>query len=306
MQRAEESVPSGPVWQGDGTPPTPGSLTPDRGGKTPAPVPWRGTLWRAFLVTAIVAALIGAGTGLVVARATGWGRSTTVIESRGPGSTRTTPADIPAILAKALPSVVEITATMTTASPFPFGTANATGTGIVVSRDGEILTNDHVVRGASSIDVLLDGTSTPLPASIVGESPQHDVALLKIGKGVTLVPATFGHSSAVRVGDPVLAVGYALALRGGPSVTDGIVSATGRTVSTESATGSPETLTGMIQTDAAISSGNSGGPLLNGAAQVIGINTMVAASGSDSTAQNIGFAIPSDTVETLLPSLRAG
>lgn len=217
------------------------------------------------------------------------------------------PADIQAILGRVLPSVVSIAAKSTRTSPFfGVGVVTATGTGIVVSRDGDVVTNDHVVAGATSVTVSLNGSTSALPAVVVGESPGNDLALLRIPGAADLTPAAFGDSGATVVGDEVLAVGFALGMSGGPTVTEGIVSATGRSVTTETATGEPVTLAGMLQTDAAISSGNSGGPLVDAAGHVVGINTVVATSSGSTTAQNIGFAIPAATVQRLLGALGGG
>ena len=264
--------------------------------------------WRRDLGLAVAAAVVGAGSALGVARATGWGASTTIRQVVGnTSSIASRPADIQGILARVLPSVVAISASYTRTNPFfggPGTVVTASGTGIVVSRDGEVVTNDHVVSGATKVTVTLDGSATPLAAVVVGEAPANDLALLRIRGASGLATATFGDSATKVVGDGVLAVGFALGLTGGPSVTDGIISATGRSVTTETATGQPVTLAGMLQTDAAISSGNSGGPLVDAEAHVVGINTVVAASSGSTTAQNIGFAIPSATVQALLPRLR--
>lgn len=258
---------------------------------------------RSIVVSAVVAAIVGSGAALGVARATGWG-STTVVHEPSRSVIRTVPADIEQVLGRVLPSIVSVSATIAVSSPttpFRQGTAQAVGTGVVVSRSGEIVTNDHVVSGASSVEVTLSGSAKPLPARVVAESPSHDLALVKIEAKVDLRPATFAASG--RVGDEVIAIGYALGLAGGPSVTDGIISATGRTVTTRSGSGTPVVLKGMLQTDAAISSGNSGGPLVDLEGRVLGINTVVATSSGETTAQNIGFAIPAATVETLLPGV---
>ena len=175
------------------------------------------------------------------------------------------------------------------------------GTGVVLSADGEVLTNAHVVDGAATIHVTLAGEATSRRATLVGADPGADLALLRIEGREGLPVAELGSSSTVAVGDDVVAIGNALALRGGPTVTRGIVSALGRSLETEGAT-----MTGLLQTDASISSGNSGGPLVNAAGEVIGINTAVASSGAGAAAENIGFAIAVDQALPILERLRDG
>jgi putative serine protease PepD len=207
----------------------------------------------------------------------------------GSGSTAAPPAgaalDVKAILAKVEPSVVDIVASNRRGS--------GEGTGVIISSDGYVLTNAHVVDGANRVSVAVAGGSRALPATVVGADDGHDVALLKIEGASGLPAAELGRSADVGVGEDVVAIGNALGLRGDPTVTRGIVSALNRTV---------ENLTGMIQTDAAINPGNSGGPLVNSAGQIIGINTAVAAQG----AQNIGFAIPIDKAKSLADRLKTG
>jgi putative serine protease PepD len=174
------------------------------------------------------------------------------------------------------------------------------GTGIIVSSDGEILTNNHVVEGSTSVRVRLNGTTAPIMAKVIAGDAGNDLALLKLTNASGLTAATFADSESIAVGDPVVAVGYALALDGGPSVTSGIVSALNRTL-----TDSNGALDGLIQTDAAISSGNSGGPLINLNGQVIGINTAVANGNSSRAANNIGFAIGVAEVQRVAAQLRA-
>jgi putative serine protease PepD len=174
------------------------------------------------------------------------------------------------------------------------------GTGIIVSSDGEILTNNHVVEGSTSVRVRLNGTTAPIMAKVIAGDAGNDLALLKLTNASGLTAATFADSESIAVGDPVVAVGYALALDGGPSVTSGIVSALNRTL-----TDSNGALDGLIQTDAAISSGNSGGPLINLNGQVIGINTAVANGNSSRAANNIGFAIGVAEVQRVAALLRA-
>ena len=263
------------------------------------------------LALVVAAALVGSAASLGVARATGWGQRTVVQQYVTGGAVASAPAGIPDILARVLPSVVSITATTEAPSPF-FGAgssttvASAEGTGVIVTAGGQVVTNDHVVAGATSIAVTLDGSTTRLQATLVGSLPGNDLALLQIRGASGLQPASFGSSADAAVGDGVVAVGYALGLAGGPTVTAGIISAEGREVSTQSAAGGTVVLHDMLQTDAAISSGNSGGPLVDAAARVVGIDTAVATSTSSVTAQNIGFAIPAATVLRLLPVLRQG
>ena len=176
------------------------------------------------------------------------------------------------------PSVVTIDST----SPDGEGV----GTGIIISSDGEILTNNHVVENATKVLVRLAGATSAIRAEVLATDAGNDMALIKLIDASGLTAATFADASSIAVGDPVVAVGYALALDGGPSVTAGIVSALNRTITDESGA-----LNGLIQTDAAISSGNSGGPLINLQGQVVGINTAVATSDYGSSANNIGFAI---------------
>lgn len=179
-----------------------------------------------------------------------------------------------------------------------FSEGEATGTGVVVTSGGEILTNAHVVEGASEVRVRFAGDTEPVIAQVLAADSGNDLALLKVN-ATGLTAAIFAKPGSVRVGDQVVAIGYALALDGGPSVTTGIVSALRRTIFTDSGA-----LNSLIQTDAAISSGNSGGPLVNMRGEVVGINTAVARGDTNSSANNIGFAISVDEVLAVLEQLR--
>lgn len=172
----------------------------------------------------------------------------------------------------------------------------AAGTGIVYDNDGHIVTNAHVVDGATSVTVTLAGETTSRTATVISTDADHDIAVLKVDDTTGLKPATFADSSKVAVGDEVVAVGNALALEGGMTVTQGIVSALDREIQTEESS----SLTGLIQTDAPISSGNSGGPLVDTTGQVIGMNTAAASSSGTVNASNIGFAIPSSQIVSLV------
>lgn len=202
--------------------------------------------------------------------------------------------DVASVAATIAPSVVTISADIES-GPRRGGSV---GTGIIITSDGEIVTNAHVIDGATEIRVRLAGETEPRPATLIGSDLSNDLALLRIaGEGFPTV--TFADSDSIAIGDEVVAIGFALDLDGAPSVTKGIVSALGRTIST-----SGGALDGLIQTDAAISSGNSGGPLVNAAGEVIGINTAVARGSATTAASNIGFAISSRTTLTVIERLR--
>ncbi len=169
------------------------------------------------------------------------------------------------------------------------------GSGVVYSASGYVITNDHVVQGGESFTVeFTDGTS--VPATLVGSDPLTDLAVLDVDRaGVT--PIVFGDAAGLQVGDVAVAVGNPLGLRGGPSVTAGVVSAVGRTLQV-----SPDTiLYGLLQTDAPITRGSSGGALVNDRGELIGITTAIGVS--DVGAEGLGFAVPSDLVAGVVPDL---
>ena len=268
---------------------------------------------------ALVAALIGAWVGALVARTSSGGGGQTVVEkfSGNTSLINQRPADIQAILAKVLPAVVTIKSTVVTQSPanggfFGFGgggtqTSLDEGTGMVITANGEIVTNNHVVSGASSITVNLNGSAKDLPAKVIGTDPSDDVALIQVSGESGLPTVSFGRSADVKVGDGVVAIGNALGLSGGPTVTAGIISAEGRGLTIQDPnSGATITLANLLQTDAAINPGNSGGPLVNSRGQVIGMNSDEAVNAGSAQAQNIGFAIPADTITHLVPLLRKG
>jgi len=173
------------------------------------------------------------------------------------------------------------------------------GTGLIVTSDGEIVTNAHVVGNARTVHVRLNGESEPRDAAVVAADSLRDLALLRVdAKGLS--PATFAAPDDIRLGDEVLAIGYALDLDGDPTVTLGIVSALHRTLNTESGS-----LKGLIQTDAAVSSGNSGGPLVDALGRVVGITTLASSTGFGSTANGLGFAISTAELLPEMEHLRA-
>lgn len=201
-------------------------------------------------------------------------------------------------------SVVSVETTATTQGFFGPRESEGAGTGIILSDDGLIITNRHVVpAGTTSVRVILsDGTEFE-GVSVVGRTSSRDsldIAFLKISdtKGRKLKPAKIGDSAKMRVGDPVVAIGNALG-QFQNTVTSGIISGYGRNIQAMDSEGS-ENLENLFQTDTAINPGNSGGPLVNLDGEVIGINTAVASGG----AQNIGFAIPINDVSGLIDSVR--
>lgn len=200
-------------------------------------------------------------------------------------------SDVQAVLADVQDSVVTIhTSGYAQGSVF-----EGAGTGVVLSEDGLVLTNAHVVADSDDISVrLFDGSQHD--ASLVGSASDNDLAIIKVEGGSPLHVATLGTSGDLEVGEPVIAIGNALNLGGLPSVTTGIVSAVDRTIS------SPEgTLSGLIQTDAAINVGNSGGPLVDADGEVVGINTAILQD-----TENLGFAIDIDSARPIIEDLKAG
>ncbi|MBI4332035.1 MAG: trypsin-like peptidase domain-containing protein [Chloroflexi bacterium] len=167
------------------------------------------------------------------------------------------------------------------------------GTGVIIDPKGYIVTNNHVVEDASTIKVALSDGQT-VEAKVVGRDPNTDLAVIKIDPTERLQAAEIGDATRLRVGDWVVAIGNALALEGGPTVTVGVVSYIGRSIQTQTG----DILNDLIQTDAAINPGNSGGPLVNLAGQVVGINTAIVGG-----AQNIGFSISMATALPLIQEL---
>lgn len=199
-------------------------------------------------------------------------------------------ADVKSVVDYLAPSVVTVSADV--------DGGTSVGTGVIITTDGEILTNAHVVDGATAVRVRLSGETEPREVSVLAADRGNDLALLRMD-GDGFAPATFADPGSVRIGDEVVAIGFALGLDGDPSVTLGIVSALNRTIEQDDVF-----LDGLIQTDAAISSGNSGGPLVNAAGEVVGINTAVARDTATTAASNVSFAISVSEALPVVGSLR--
>jgi S1-C subfamily serine protease len=201
------------------------------------------------------------------------------------------------------PSVVDVVNTLAG------GSGLAEGTGIIISSSGLILTNNHVIDGAQSVTVQIDGQGAQLAATVVGYDPADDVALLKINdtSGLSLKVAPLGNSDDVTVGEAVVAIGNAYGKGGTPTVVTGTVTGLDQSI-TASDGDSSENLTGMIQMDADIVEGDSGGPLIDAAGKVIGMDTAGSQSsasfGGQTTTQ--GFAVPIDTAEQVVAQIETG
>lgn len=209
--------------------------------------------------------------------------------------------DVSKIVSEVDPGVVDITSTDS------YTGAVDAGTGMVLTSSGEVLTNNHVIAGGTSIVAQVDGSGTKYTAKVVGTDPTQDVALLQLQNASGMSTVKVGNSSTVTVGEPVVAIGNALALPGPPTVTEGIISALDRSITaTDSGTGTSENLVGLFQTDAPLSPGNSGGPLINSQGQVIGMNTAAATGSGGENASNIGFSIPINEALSIASQIQKG
>lgn len=205
-------------------------------------------------------------------------------------------ADLTELVKKSSPTVVSIVTTQVSGQGFFQQEVEGAGTGIVISKDGYILTNKHVISGVRTVQVVMSDGTRYDDAQVVGSDPLNDIAFLKLKNVKDLEVATLGDSGNVRVGQDAIAIGNSLGQYNN-TVTKGIISGLGRPVAAASSEldSRVESLTDLIQTDAAINPGNSGGPLINSSGQVIGINTAVAAD-----AQGIGFAIPINAAKGMI------
>jgi S1-C subfamily serine protease len=180
------------------------------------------------------------------------------------------------------------------------------GTGMVISSGGEVLTNNHVIEGATRIEVTVPGHPGSYPATVVGADPTDDVAVIQV-RGLSGLPTvTFADSAALRVGQEVVAIGNAFGRGGSPAVTQGTVAALRQSVAVGDERGGVERLNGLVQTNASIQPGDSGGPLVNAGGQVVGMITAGARSGFGQIRPEVGFAIPSNEAVRIVNQIRAG
>ena len=283
-------------------------------GPYPAPEPPRRHYGRTALgltATAIVAAGVGAGAAIGLSNGSSSGSTAT--------STSKEVLSTSQIASRVDPAVVDVTSTL------GYQEATAKGTGIVLTSNGEILTNNHVINGATSITVTDIGNGKTYKATVVGYDESHDIAVLQLSGASGLTTASTGNSATVGVGDSVVALGNAGGTGGTPAVAAGAITALNQSITaSDESSGSSEQLTGLLETNADIQAGDSGGPLVNNHGQVIGIDTAASSgyqfggggfggsgssgssgsTGTGSTTQ--GFAIPINTALSIAREIEAG
>jgi len=270
---------------------------------------------RSILPIAVVSAVIGAGAavGIVEGLDLGSGKTTTTLVQQAPlgASNNASDSDSAGLTAGDIykhdaPGVVFVRSQIVqrTQSPFDFGLpqeqqGEATGSGFVIDKDGTILTNAHVVNGATKVTVQFQDKQS-VDAKVLGKDESTDLALLQVDpEGLKLTPLALGSSRGVQVGDPAIAIGNPFGLE--RTLTTGVISAVKRTIQ------APNNfqIDDALQTDAPINPGNSGGPLIDATGKVIGINSQIATGGSGSTGSvGIGFAVPIDTAKQIIPQLK--
>ena len=259
---------------------------------------WRRRTGAVVTSAALVAALFGGVTGGVV----GAMNAASVAEAPASGPVArnaSSTLDVSGVAARVLPSVVQVNVVS--------AQGQGLGSGVVLTSDGRILTNNHVVAGAREVTVTLSDGRT-VGATVVGTDASSDLAVVRAAGVSGLTPATFGDSDRVKIGDQVVAIGSPEGLQG--TVTSGIVSALDRTVTVPGTStgrrGSSSVSYQAIQTDASINPGNSGGPLVDSAGEVVGINSAIyspASDGGEAGSVGIGFAIPSNQVRQIVDQL---
>jgi S1-C subfamily serine protease len=246
--------------------------------------------------------LVGAATGITAALVTGQRTG----QRHTPGTVQTYPVRQTTHLTTAQvarlvdPAVVDINTTVQLTQ----GTAQAAGTGMFISHDGYIVTNNHVVAGSTNIEVTIQGRPGRVQARFVGSNPLADIAVIKVDVASPVPIVHFGNSSALELDEPVVAIGNALGLGGEPTVTSGTISALDRAITATDDAGSNEHLSDMIQTDAPIEPGNSGGPLVDTTGHVVGMNT-AAASADGTRSTSLGFALPINRVARIAAQIEA-
>lgn len=304
--------PSPPPYLPPPPPPGRGQPPPGRWDQPPVPAgPPDGRTPRAAMYALVAALVVGilvvvGGFGLGWRLATGYVHGTSPIAqipiSSAPQQNPSNGGklDVQAVARKVEPAVVEINTVVSS-----FGqTGQAAGTGMILTSSGEVLTNNHVVQGASSVKVSISGRSRSYTANVLGVDPRADVALLQL-QSVTGLPTVTLAASSVTLGEDVVAIGNALG-QGSLRVTSGTVTGLDQSISVRDDSGGTEQLTGLIESDASISPGDSGGPLVNSSGQVVGIITAGSTGRFRRSGSNDGFAIPANTALSIVNQIRAG
>ena len=307
-QRPEEisggAPPAGPTTPPESMGPPPAWMPPPMA-PPPAPSVWHRIAAYVVLV-GVVAAAAGVGIGYGIARSVSSNpaaQASPIALAPQPSSNASAGSNngnssLAALAAKVDPAIVDINTAV--------GSSAAAGTGMLISSTGEILTNNHVVSSSTSINVTVQGRSQKYTAHVVGVDTSQDVAVIQIDQKVSGLPTVkFANSSALKVGDTVAAIGNALGQGGAPHATIGQVTALNQTITASEGGGASETLNGMIESDAVIYEGDSGGALVNSAGQVVGMITAGQAQGFRSAASNVGYAIQSNTAVAIVNRIRA-
>ena len=298
-----------PDTPGNGWPPPVGHWTP------PAPIPPRrrplhlvGVLILITLVSAMTIAMGHAMGGVASATlrfAPGWVPFATPPPAASPLVSSFSPSDeaedLAVLAATVNPALVDVN------TQLGYQNAEAAGTGIVLTPSGEILTNNHVINGATSISVTDIGNGQTYPAMVVGYDRTHDIAVLQLQGASGLQTAPIGDSDEVAVGNQIAAIGNAGGVGGTPSTTTGTVSGLNQTIAvSDDSSGSTQRLTGLIQVAASVQPGDSGGPLVNAAGKVIGINTAGSSGRQFDTSDDQGYAIPINDAIAIGKQIRQG
>lgn len=321
MQNQPSEQPVGPAPDHSLLPPAgaglPGSPAP--AWAPPPAAPQSSSLWHQLAAAVVIAAVIAAAAGAGI----GWSLARTINARSGAAQTNTqTNTDQPAqpaqpgspiqpvnpgtggslntdaIAAKIDPAIVDINTVV--------GSGQAAGTGQIITSNGEILTNNHVVDRSTSIQVTIAGRSQTYPAHVIGVDPSADIALIQIDGVSGLPTVSFASSSSVKVGDPIVAIGNALGQGGAPDVSQGSISALDQTITASESGSKSEQLSGMLQTDATIYPGDSGGPIVNSSGHVVGMITAGDVQGFRSSASTVNYAIPSDRILSVVNQIRSG
>ncbi|MGH7722158.1 MAG: S1C family serine protease [Candidatus Dormibacteria bacterium] len=314
-------APSYPTFAGNAPPPPPPALPWGFAGETSwQPQPARPSRGRRTVAAALAGLFaVGIGAGVAAARLTappGASTSGTALiptapaadgsDGSGAGGGGTTPATAPAdtsgVAAKVTPGIVNINVTLG-------GNGAAAGTGMVITSTGEVLTNNHVIDGETSVNVELPSTGRTYAARVVGYDLRDDIALVQIEGGGSFNTVSIGNSSTVRVGDAVVALGNALGRNTAPAVTSGTVTALNRTITASDQSGRDvETVNGLIQVDAQIQPGDSGGPLVTSNGTVIGMDTAAQSAGGRFTQQTstVAYAIPINNAMAVIRQIQSG